>query len=255
MAGAAQSEPARKDRLYQEIAKELFREFTGGNYDVGDKLPTERDLTQRYNVSRPTIREAMIALEVQGVIDVRVGSGAYLRQKKALPAQQAFDVSAFEVTEARLLVEGEAAALAAAEITQEELSRLDALIEEISRENARNAGTENADREFHMVVAKATRNEAIVQMVKHLWGMRSQSSETALLYAKARIANIKPVVDEHRKIVDALRSGDAAEARKAMQDHLGAVLDSLLFATEERAIEAARKERSTRQERYTRALG
>ncbi|MCW2351546.1 GntR family transcriptional repressor for pyruvate dehydrogenase complex [Sphingobium sp. B1D7B] len=249
------SEPiSGRDRLYQAIAHQLLEVFGSGRYKPGDRLPTERELAIQYNVSRPTIREAIIALEVQGIVEVRVGSGAYLKGLPSAGDPAAFNVSAFELTEARLLLEGEAAALAAAQITDEELATLAQLIDEIATENERNAGTEDADHQFHLTIARATRNSAIVNLIDNLWSLRAKSPETALLYAKARSANVKPVIDEHQVILDALRTRDPAKARAAMRAHLTAVLDSLLFATEEKAIEEARKASASKRARYERAI-
>lgn len=247
------SEGAR-DRLYQAIARRLLEVFASGRYQPGDRLPTERELAIEYNVSRPTIREAIIALEVQGIVEVKVGSGAYLRDLPNASERARFNVTAFELTEARLLIEGEAAALAASQITDEELDALEALVDEIMRENEGNSGTEDADREFHLTIARATRNSALVDIVDNLWSLRANSPESALLYAKARTANVKPAVDEHLAILEALRSRDPATARAAMRTHLAAVLDSLLFATEERAIEEARKMSASKRARYVQAM-
>ncbi len=88
------------ERLYQTLARQLFTELAKGRYAVGDRLPAERELSIQYNVSRPAVREAMIALEVQGMIEVRVGSGVYVR---ALPSEAdapGFTVTAFELMEA-----------------------------------------------------------------------------------------------------------------------------------------------------------
>jgi len=244
-----------RDRLYQAIARRLLEVFASGRYQPGDRLPTERELAIEYNVSRPTIREAIIALEVQGIVEVRVGSGAYLRGLPSAAGQAQFNVTAFELTEARLLIEGEAAALAAAHITDEELDTLAKLVDEMARENERNAGTEDADHQFHLTIAGATRNAAMVNLIDTLWSLRAKSPESALLYAKARSANVKPVVDEHQVILDALRTRNPATARAAMRAHLSAVLDSLLFATEERAIEEARKMSASKRARYVQALG
>lgn len=243
-----------KERLYKEIADRLIVDFAGGKYKTGDRLPTERELASEYDVSRPTIREAVIALEVQGIVEVRLGSGAYFREMPETANKSGFDISGFELTEARLLLEGEAAALAAAEITDEEIETLEGLVNEIAQENARHSGTEEADREFHLTIARATRNAAIVRLVTDLWTVRARSAPTALLYAKARAANIIPVVEEHRAIVDALRTKDPIKARQAMRAHLTAVLDSLLFATEEKVIEEARKASENRRIRYSKAI-
>lgn len=239
-------------RLYMVIAEALIGDLSSGKYPVGAKLPAERELATMYEVSRPVIREAIIALEVRGLVEVKVGSGVYVR---ALPDQDqsaAYNVSAIEITEARLLIEAEAAALAATQITDEELARLDALIEEIDKENNDPRGTEKADRAFHLAIAAASRNNALLEAVERLWQLRSISPEAALLHEKARTANIKPVVDEHAVIVGALKQRDPAAARGAMRAHLSQVLESLLFATEERAIAEARRSVQANRDRFNR---
>ena len=243
------------DRLYQELARKILRELASGAYEIGARLPAERELAIQHNVSRPTVREAIIALEVQGLIEVRVGSGAYVRRIPGKEDKPGFNISAFELTEARLMVEGEAAALAATQITAEELRELDALVEAIAQENSDPKGTENADREFHLAIARATRNTAIYNVIEQLWVLRATSPEAALLHAKARTANVKPVVDEHSAVLEALHNHDPAAARAAMRAHLAAVLDGLLFATEERALEEARRATEAKRARYARATG
>jgi GntR family transcriptional regulator, hexuronate regulon transcriptional repressor len=228
-------------RLYRDLAEKLFAELATGKYKVGAKLPAERELCAMYNVSRPTVREALIALEVQGLIEVRVGSGAHVVRAPSADDSPGFNVTAFEVTEARLLFEGDAAALAASVITPAALDQLDLLVRKIADENKTKGSKENADREFHLLIAESTGNAAIARTIAELWRLRNTSPECALLYEKARSANVKPVVEEHRLIVEALRSRDPAKAKAAMRAHLTAVLDTLLFATEQQAIAKARK--------------
>lgn len=242
-----------QDRLYQELARQLLAAIASGQYAVGDRLPAERELAAEFNVSRPTVREAIIALEVQGLVEVRVGSGAYVRQRPDERLSTAFDVTAFELTEARLLFEGEAAALAATQISEAELDELDDLVRDIAQGNDHGDG-EIADRAFHLLIARATRNAAIVKTIDELWELRSTSPECALLHEKARNAQVKPVVPEHTAIVEALRSRDPARARAAMRAHLGAVIDHLLFATEERAVEEARRAAQTTRDRYAKSV-
>ena len=133
-------------RLYQELARRLMQDLSAGRYAVGDRMPAERDLATHYEVSRPTVREAFIALEVQGLVEVRIGSGAYV---KRLPGKQevpGLNISDFELTEARMLFEGEAAALAATQITDEEIGELAQLVAAIAQESLSPDGTEDADR-------------------------------------------------------------------------------------------------------------
>jgi GntR family transcriptional repressor for pyruvate dehydrogenase complex len=251
-----QESPLRShDRLYQDLARRLIAELGEGHYPVGSRLPAEREMAQQYNVSRPTVREAIIALEVQGLVEVRIGSGAYVLR---LPGEEdipGFNISAFELTEARLLFEGEAAALAASQITDGEVAEIEELVRQIAEENLDPRGTDKADRAFHMAIARATRNNAVLETVERLWDLRSASPEAALLHEKARTANVKPVVEEHTAVVDALKARDPAAARAAMRAHLGAVIDGLLFATEEKAVAEARRAVEERRQRYSRASG
>jgi DNA-binding FadR family transcriptional regulator len=251
-AAASPTAAGGQDRLYKHLARALFVELSNGKYAVGDRLPAERELAAEHKVSRPTVREAVIALEVQGLIEVRVGSGAYVRRLPGAEDSPGFNVTAFELTEARLAIEGEAAALAAVHISDADLAELDALVQRISDENLRDQGTEDADRGFHLLIARATRNAAMVNTVEELWRMRTSSPATASLLAKARSAKVKPVVEEHRAIARALRTRDPAKARAAMRAHLRAVMDHLLFATEEQAVAEARKAAERTRKRYGR---
>ena len=239
-------------RLYQELARSLIAAIQAGTYKVGDRLPAERELAAEYDVSRPTVREAIIALEVQGLVEVRIGSGAYVLRKPGRQDEPGFNVTAFELTEARLMFEGEAAALAATLITDEELGELDTLVRRIERENRIEGTNEQADHDFHVLIAKATRNASVVLTIESLWRLRHTSPECALLLEKARRAQVKPVVAEHTAIVKALRSRDPAKARAAMRAHLTAVMEHLLFATEQRAVEAARRSAQATKARFGR---
>jgi GntR family transcriptional repressor for pyruvate dehydrogenase complex len=240
----------RNDRLYQELARQLTAELEGGTYPVGSRLPAERELAVQYNVSRPTVREAIIALEVQGLVEVRIGSGAYVLRIPGSADMPGFNITAFELTEARLLFEGEAAALAASQVTDAEIAEIAELVDAIARENLDPAGTDKADRAFHLAIARATRNTAIVETIENLWSLRYTSPEAALLHEKARTANVKPVVDEHTAVLAALKARDPEAARAAMRLHLSAVLDSLLFATEEKVVAEARRAVQAQRDRY-----
>lgn len=243
---------AAHDRLYQNLARKLFTELASGKFAVGDRLPAERDLAEAHAVSRPTVREAIIALEVQGYVDVRVGSGAYVKKLPGASDAPLFNVTAFELTEARLLIEGEAAALAATNLTDAELDELDALVIQMADESGGFGAQLDADKAFHLLIARGTRNAAMVHAVEELWRMRAASPEADLLHSKARDAKVSPVGDEHAAIVAALRTREAARARAAMRAHLAAVLDHLLFATEEQAIEEARRAMASQRARFSR---
>jgi GntR family transcriptional repressor for pyruvate dehydrogenase complex len=248
--GQAQTADPGTGRLYQRLASRILAELAAGRWGLGDRLPAERELAVEYGASRPAVREALIALEVRGLIEVRVGSGAYVASMTAKDTAPGFAISAFELTEARLIFEGEAAALAASNIDADELIQLDALVEAIAVENLLPEVTENADRDFHLTIAAATRNAGVYRTIDDFWRLRSTSPECALLHAKARDAKVRPVVEEHRLIVEALRRRDPAAARAAMRAHLTAVMDHLLFTTEELAVEEARRSVDSTRRRF-----
>ncbi len=240
-------------RLYQKLASALFHDLAAGKYKIGDRLPAERELAAEYSVSRPAVREAMIALEVQGLIEVRIGSGAYVRHLPGSEDRPDFHATAFELTEARLLFEGEAAALAATTITDDEVRELEKLVAAIGDKNASVDAAESADYAFHTLIARASRNVVITKVIEQLWQIRSSSPECALLHEKARRAGSRPVVEEHKAIVDALKRRDAADARGAMRTHLNHVIDYLLVETEEQAIAKARQSVASTRERFGRS--
>jgi len=242
-------------KLYQQVANTIMASILGGTYKPGQRLPSERDLAAAFKVSRPTIREAMIALEIKGLAESRHGSGIYVSDK---PAPQVgagdLDIGAFELTEARRLFEGEAAALAATTITDEQLQELEAIIAEMVDENARKQKGEIADRSFHVTIARATRNTAITTVIENLWDMRYKSPLCAYMLERARRVGVQPRISEHRKILAALRKHDSKGARKAMRDHLARVIDGLLAATESDAIEGARTKAVRNRHEYSRRL-
>jgi GntR family transcriptional repressor for pyruvate dehydrogenase complex len=242
-------------KLYRQVSDAILALIKSGEYEPGARLPSERDLAAEFKVSRPTIREAMIALEILGWVDSRHGSGIYVTEH--LPAQVGaddLDIGAFELTEARRLFEGEAAALAATTITGEELAELEAILRDMVRENRRREPGEMADRRFHVAIARATRNTAIMTVVENLWDIRYKSPLCRHMLDRARRVGVQPRIGEHRHILAALRRHDPKAARKAMRDHLARVIDGLLRATETEAVDSAKKKAVSRRDEYTRRL-
>jgi GntR family transcriptional repressor for pyruvate dehydrogenase complex len=236
-------------RLYQALAEKLTRLIASGEFKPGDRLPAERELAAMYNVSRPTVREAVIALEIEGLVEVRIGSGVYVISQTPSREGVERDIGAFELTEARILIEGEAAALAAANITDEEIAELERLLAEMEAANQSGAG-EMVDKRFHEFLAGCTRNSAMQSAVEHLWMVRNRSPQCIRTFEKSRGKGHKPVIDEHRAIIEALRSRDPVAARTAMREHLGRVLEYLLASTEIEAIEEARAKAAAQRDRY-----
>ena len=110
-------------RLFWRIVDKVEALINQGEFSAGSRLPPERELADMFDVSRPTIREAIIALEVRGRVEVKTGSGVYVIEQQETSVKTK-EISAFELTQARALIEGEIAALAAQSITDEELAQL-----------------------------------------------------------------------------------------------------------------------------------
>ena len=233
-------------KLYRRLADSIAAEIEAGKYKVGERLPTERELAEAFGVSRPTLREGLIALEMLGMIEARHGLGIYVTraQMPVTAAAYDFEIGAFELIEARRLFEGEAAALAAATIDDEALAELDRLLTLMADEDELKG--EDADKEFHMVIARATGNGAIVATVENLWELRNRSPLARNILTRARGGGLQPRIEEHRRVFDALKAHDPAEARQAMRDHLERVIEHLLHATETQAMEKAQQESEAR---------
>jgi DNA-binding FadR family transcriptional regulator len=242
-------------RLYKSVADDLLKVIDSGRYEPGDRLPAERDLAVEYNVSRPTMREAVIALEIAGRVEVRKGSGVYVTEKPEADTKSLdMDVGPFELTEARMLIEGESAGLAATMITKDELEELSNILEMMKRENEAEVNGELADKEFHMLIARATRNSAIETIIEDLWNLREKSELTKTMYKTVRLEGVKPRIDEHLAIFDALEANDPALARAAMRSHLSRVIDTMFKATEIEAVEEVKRRMSKDRQRYSKLM-
>lgn len=223
-------------RLFWGIVEKLEALIDQGIYPEGSRLPAERELAETYNVSRPTIREAIIALEVRERVEVKTGSGVYvLRQKKSVnPAQP---ISAFELTQARALIEGEAAALAAATISDEELEALKQTLEAMQTPSK----ADEADQRFHQIISQATRNNAILISVENLWNLRRTVPQVIAAYSDVCSQGDEQRLREHTLIYDAIANKDSAGARRAMHQHFNRLINALFDASEAKALEEIKR--------------
>jgi GntR family hexuronate regulon transcriptional repressor len=242
-------------RLYQQVAAAIERAIAEGKYAPGQRLPSERDLAEEFGVSRPTLRRAIIALEVRGLLEARQGSGVYVRQPsaaEAAPTLRDLDIGAFEHAEARRLFEGEVAALAATSITDQELADLEILLADMNDDAATREQSELADRQFHISIAQATRNSAIVRVVENTWDLRYRSRLCMQMLEKAGHVRHRPLGEEHREIIDGLRTRDPKVARAAMRTHLEGLIENLLVTAELEALEQTRARLASKREEIAR---
>ncbi|HMO75740.1 MAG TPA: FCD domain-containing protein [Sphingopyxis sp.] len=237
-------------RLFEDVADAIRRLILDGTWPPGTRLPGERELSERFEVSRVTIREAEIALQATGWIHIRTGAGAYVAAE--LPGDNSIlpQVSAFELTEARSLFEAEAAALAAPTIAAETLEKLDELLAAMADEGASEEEISAIDRDFHMTIAAASNNKAIIHVIESLWRMRMELPEVKRSHSLVCRKDGSARQAEHADVVAALRARDAAGARLAMRRHFNRLLESMLDETEERALDELRRQSAESRERY-----
>lgn len=238
-------------RLFQSVAEQITGLINAGAFPPGTRLPGERELAERLGVSRVTIREAEIALQAVGRLEIKTGSGVYVsenmvEESAALPA-----ASAFEVTEARLLVESETAALAAHNITDEAIERLSGLIEQMRTGDE--AAANEADEEFHRTIAESSNNAAMVHTVTSLWRMRQEINEVKATYDAVCVHDADTRTAEHEAIFLALKDRDPSRARSAMREHFHRLIEAMLDATERMALEEVHLRASESRERFAAA--
>jgi DNA-binding FadR family transcriptional regulator len=209
-------------RLYRQIADQISALIGKGEYSAGARLPPERDLAKQLGVSRPSVREALIALEIEGLLDVRVGSGIYVAHpgKQRRRTVLAGDSGPFEVIRARWLIEGECAALAAKNASPAQLRAIREAHAGMVKESKRHHNPLDADRQFHVRIAEAGGNSALLMVLQTLWDLRMgplyRSLERKLEYPKMAAETVR----EHQAIVSAIVRRDARAARSAMHRHM-----------------------------------
>ena len=235
-------------RLFQSVAEQIAELIDEGAYRPGTRLPGERELAEKLGVSRVTIREAEIALQAIGRLEIKTGSGVYVSEKKPIIGEALPNASAFEVTEARLLVESEAAALAAHNISDDAIAKLGELIEQMRTGTTEEA--DEADEQFHITIAEASNNAAMVHTIQSLWRMREDIPEVKATYQSVCIHDAETRTEEHRAVFDALRDRDPARARSAMREHFHRLLENMLEATERKALEEVQQQASQSRERF-----
>ena len=209
-------------RLYRQVAEQLRMLIETGELPAGERLPAERDLADRFGVSRPTVREALIVLEVEGLIQIRMGSGVYVSRKPTrstvLPANDA--EGPFEILQARCLIESAIAEEAARHVDGASLSRLDQILADMENSLDDPGRALALDRAFHTAIADIIGNSALNHFTGLIYDERMSPFFEKLASYFEGPHTWRAALHEHRIIRDALAKGDPAASREAMRMHL-----------------------------------
>jgi DNA-binding FadR family transcriptional regulator len=217
-------------RLYRQIADQIRTLIRSGEFSAGARLPPERDVAKHVGGSRPSVREALIALEVEGLVEVRIGSGIYVQAPgnaasgkgsgRMIPDDGGATAGPFELLRARYVVEGETAALAAKSAKKGQVQAIEDTLDAMKHELEEDKQPLDGDRMFHMRIAEATGNGALVAVVEMLWQDRTGPLYKQLEHHYDSPALWESAMAEHRAVIKAIAAKDAAGARAAMQRHL-----------------------------------
>jgi len=219
-------EPIKSARIYAEIVRQVKQLIAAGRLKSGDRLPPERDLAEKFVVSRTSVREALRALESRGLIEIRAGEGAFVRDISVetlieplalviLPHREAVG----ELFEARRLLEPAIATLAARRATPEEIAAMERILEAQGKEVAEGRTGVAQDAAFHAALAGSAHNRAISRIVNALMDLLTQSREESL-QTPGRPARSH---QDHLRILEAIRRRDEMAAHRTVLDHLIAV--------------------------------
>lgn len=224
--------PVSRQRLYEQVVEQLRAYVTDEGLRAGDRLPPERELATRLGVSRVSIKQAIVVLEVQGLVDVRHGGGTYLRRDSLLvePVDALVDRKRRlpDVLEAREALETKLAELAALRRTEGDLVEIDSALAEMQRQvEAGELGIEG-DRRFHAAVTAAARSSLLAQFMRSIAEQIAESRQESL----RQHGRPRRSLGQHQRIAEAIRTGDSRAAASAMRRHVHTVSEVRLLGWE-----------------------
>ncbi|MFN8590581.1 MAG: FadR/GntR family transcriptional regulator [Thermomicrobiales bacterium] len=214
--------PVERQTLAQAVMQRLMDYIVDGGLQPGDPLPSQYQLAEQLGVSRPVLREAMQGLASVGVLEIRPGSGCYVgSSSRATDPAALFEIltheAALQALEARMVVEVELAGLAAARATESDYADVEAILERLRQALDRGGETAAITSEFHRTLAVSGHNTFLHQMSQLL----DQARTAQFSRIEAALPDVKSdEYESHRELLEAIRSGDPALARAAMQRHL-----------------------------------
>jgi len=229
-------EPVNRTNISESIARQIIELISTGEYPPGTKLPPEKELIQQLNVGRSSVREALQALAIMGLVDIRPGLGTFVKEVTddvSLPASIFAPLinpsNAQDLLEARLLVEPSIAALAAERHTKEEIDAIEDVLERTQNASLRGEPVYPLAARFHVEIARASHNLVFIRFIEtiaRLFAVRGALMEKSREYLEWEY-------DSHFAVFDAIRTREPHRAAEMMQDHVREVTGRFLSRGEE----------------------
>ncbi|TCU14436.1 FadR/GntR family transcriptional regulator [Rhizobium sullae] len=210
-------------RLYRQVADQIRSMIATGELAVGQRLPPERELAEKLAVSRPTIREALIVLEVEGLVHIRMGSGIYVARKHTIqpaqPEREPFE-GPFELLQARAIIECAIAEEAAQRATPSHIVVLDENLQQMASVVSDTNAALAVDRAFHTAIAGIVENAVLIRFTGEIYDQRMTPYFEKLASHFEGPDSWTWAMEEHRAIRNAIAANDPAAAKQAMRTHL-----------------------------------
>lgn len=219
-------EPLKRANLPSSIADRIRRQIGSGQLKPGEQLPGHRELATMFSVSVGTVREAISMLVSEGLIATRAGHGTFVAESSeqiptiwsASPLDRG---KVEELIDAREILEGALAAMAAERATSEQIEQLRGIIERMQEAHSDAAGFLAADVELHILLAEAANNRYLLKAMGGIRSMLRRDLELGAELSIRRVGDLQFAVDEHRQLVEAITARDSAAARTAMINIIG----------------------------------
>ncbi len=222
-------------KVYMKIVEQIRDLIKEGRLKSGDKLPPEQILAEEFGTSRPSVREALSALEILGITESRGGKGNFIKDNFDTPLyEQKYkeleeEESPFEILEARKAVETEIVGLAAKKATKEDIVSIRESLDKMNSAMINIPRIMEFDREFHINIAKAAHNSLLFSIITYLADLQKEKLWINLKEKSWSIpGRPQKYFKEHAKIFNAIKNKDSKGARKRMYDHLADVEKDLL---------------------------
>lgn len=213
--------PVSSSKLYIQIYNQIHDAIVSGQYAVGEKLPSEKYLCAMFNVSRAPVREALSALELNGLVDSMQGAGVYVKRATAAEGKWVNEVEPLEIIQARMVLEPNVARLAACQINDEQCAELMEIVNRLKKEAEDDVYTIEVDKEFHLFLAKASGNTLYIMMMDMIFKTMDQRMWELILNRTIATPKYRKLNNrEHLHIAQAVLDGRADDAYASMKGHM-----------------------------------
>lgn len=221
-------QPIKKSNVSEQVYEQLKRQLLNGEWKQGDKIPSENELAEAFNVSRVTVRHAIQKLTALGLIETRVGEGSFVKEVKPgvymnaiIPLAYLGENSTLEVLEFRYVIESESVGLAAERATQEDIAELKEILKDMEDVKEDTKLFAEADLRFHFKIAQITRNSLIIET----YNILNDILKTAMTDIVKRLG-FKLGIYYHTKLLEAIEHHDSEQAKKVMKEHVNKTIEN-----------------------------